>query len=34
MDNVSLIGYQGEPLPHLTDKLIQKIKEMMKGEKV
>jgi len=29
MENISLIGYQYEPLPHLTDKLIQKIKEMM-----
>ncbi len=30
MENVSIIGYQYEPLPHLTDKLIQKIKELIK----
>jgi len=29
-ENVSIIGYQYEPLPHLTDKLIQKIKELIK----
>ena len=30
MENISIIGYQYEPLPHLTDKLIQKIKELIK----
>jgi len=29
-EKISLIGYQYEPLPHLTDKLIQKIKEVIK----
>jgi hypothetical protein len=33
MEDVSLIGYQGEPLPHLTDKLIRKVTEMVKGER-
>ncbi|MEW5803396.1 MAG: DUF3842 family protein [bacterium] len=33
MEAVSLIGYQNEPLPHLTDKLVRKVKEMIKGEK-
>lgn len=33
IEDVSLIGHQGEPLPHLTDKLIQKIKEMRESEK-
>jgi len=28
-ESVSIIGYQYEPLPHLTDKLIQKIKELI-----
>ena len=31
MEDVSLIGYQIEPLPHLTDKLIQTIKEIERG---
>lgn len=30
-EKVSFIGYQYEPLPHLTDKLIQKIKEIVQG---
>ena len=30
MENISIIGYQYEPLPHLTDKLIQQIKELLK----
>ena len=30
MENVFIIGYQYEPLPHLTDKLIQHIKELIK----
>jgi len=33
MEDVSIIGYQTEPLPHLTDKLIQTIKEMREGVK-
>lgn len=28
VEKVSMIGYQYEPLPHLTDKLIQKLKEL------
>ena len=30
--HVSIIGYQYEPLPHLTNKLIQKIKELIKDK--
>ncbi|MEW5802047.1 MAG: DUF3842 family protein [bacterium] len=29
IEKISLIGYNYEPLPHLTDKLIQKIKEIV-----
>lgn len=32
MENISIIGYQYEPLPHLTNKLIQKIKELVKNK--
>jgi len=32
MEDVSVIGYQGGPLSFLTDKLVQNIKEMMKGD--
>jgi hypothetical protein len=31
LDDVSVIGHQGGPLSYLTDKLVQEIKEMMKG---
>jgi hypothetical protein len=30
-EKISIIGYQYEPLPHLTDMLVQKIKELVKG---
>ncbi|MEW6381244.1 MAG: DUF3842 family protein [bacterium] len=32
VEKVSMIGYQYEPLPHLTDKLVQKIKELVATE--
>ena len=33
MEDVSIIGYQYEPLHHLTNNLIEKIKELVKNER-
>jgi hypothetical protein len=30
IEGVTVIGYQSEPLPHLTDELLQKLEEIMK----
>jgi hypothetical protein len=32
MENVSVVGYEYEPLPHLTGRLIQKVREIVKDK--
>ncbi len=34
LEKINIIGYQYEPLPHLTDKLIQKIKEILTKKEI
>lgn len=33
IENAAIVGYQVEPLPHLTDKLLEKVKEIKKLKK-